>query len=493
MLPASIIGAAMILLCISWNAAVPPLAWSQVMEAIQHQGWIHGISTNPEGKSGQMWLSPTANMWAYSIGENRYFYDGTNRSKYEYVKSQHVIRILPLGEEDQTRVLSLSSLDNSKPNFTYLLGTAKVTHQRRIEVSENGTSWIEFELELMGARFNRAAMRVNPVTKLPVRLLFTSSKNHEDSITWTFDYPNSGPEDIYDMGVERGLQIEDLRLTDEAQRVVDAIAASRSQIGDFRLIVSTEGDKTGYVVWRKGNRWRVDRSSLWKVPNERWPSEHLSDDMDAKKWFDEQLQLVEPVPLYVCDGTNVWVNSSPTLNSQPTWSRPTHVGPADLMSGEGFGILSGAGFVKFASLLYPNLSRKSRSEEFVYEPNPSNYPGLVLIKRSDSLATEVPTVGHEWYYIDPSKGHLVAKTILFNLPSDELAAPELADRKTSIEIDDIQQSPSGAWYSRIIKERRAVSTGDGRSISGYQQEIRHYDLIFDSDLDDRLFATPVKE
>ena len=169
----------------------------------------------------------------------------------------------------------------------------KVLEQHRREVTERGQKWIEFDLVFW--RGNRGTLRVDPQTRLPVSLTLTAPKSSGPaSWVWSFDYPTTGPGDIYALGVPATAKIEDHTPSDEGARVLDGMAASRSRIGDFRLdvvtsysaVIKTAGhgirkDAVGkgtlekgaigkeaawepiwdtiYRVWLKGSRWRVER------------------------------------------------------------------------------------------------------------------------------------------------------------------------------------------------------------------------------------------
>ncbi len=97
------------------------------------------------------------------------------------------------------------------------------------------------------------------------------------------------------------------------------------------------------------------------------------------------------------------------------------------MSGDGLGMLSAVPMAKFASLVYPDLSPK-RGWEFAFETKPAEAPGQVLLKRSTGVTWPQDALGHEWYYLDPSKGYAVVRAELFNLPRDVPANPRAAGR-----------------------------------------------------------------
>ena len=249
---ATVAGAVLIVLLI---VPSPSVGWADVTKAIQSQKWIRGTVTYADGDRGTMWLSPERQILAFKSDRWFQFFDGRERAKYEYRGREKPIVRLPLGEEDAQRVLPVDALSQDKDVIgPWLFGTEKIVDQKRREVTEDGKTWVEFQLVLWRGEANQATLRVDPETRLPIYLLLTSPDDASKSFKWLFDYPEDGPTDIYALGVPRGIKIDDQVPSDEVQRVLDAMAASRRLIGDFRLLVAEEEDNRVFIVSRKGDR-----------------------------------------------------------------------------------------------------------------------------------------------------------------------------------------------------------------------------------------------
>jgi len=474
------------------------VGWAEVTKAIQSQKWIRGTATYSDGKRATMWLSPDRRIWAFRSDGSFQFFDGRERAKYEYRGRNKPITKLPLGENDAQRILPVDALSQDKGAIgPWLFGTEKIVQQERREVTEAGKTWIEFQMILWRGEMNQATLRVDPTTRLPVYLLLTSPKDKTKFCKWQFDYPTDGPTDIYALGVPREIKIKSRMPSSDAQQVLDAMASSRARIGDFRLIVghppaSVIGSVACYpgsVVSRKGNRWRIDSCWPWgwtdldhraKPPAER----------NWGEWFDEQLKLNPPIPLYICDGTAVWENSTFQPGTEPKWQLSQHTAPQDLMLGEGLGLLSGAPYVKFASLLFPDLSPKP-GWPFEFDPAPADAPGCFLLKRSARLATAEPLVGHEWYYVDPVKGHAVVRAELFNLPPDTPGDPKASQLRQTLRMENFKKSPRDFWYPTVVHDTRPTIPGNNRQGKGPIQRVKttaRYHFDFDADLPDSLFS-----
>jgi len=467
----------------------PSVGWADVTKAIQSQKWIRGTVTYPDGDPGTMWLSPQRQIWAFKSKRWFQFFDGRERAKYEYRGREKPIVRLPLGEEDAQRVLPVDALSQDRDAIgPWLFGTEKIVDQKRREVTEDGKTWVEFQLVLWRGDMNHATLRVDPETRLPVYLLVTSSKDAKESFKWQFDYPEDGPTDIYALGVPRGIEIDDQMPSDQVQRVLNTMAASRARIGDFRLMVAEEEDNRVFIVSRKGDRWRVD------VCTGSYPPKP-ADGGAASDWFAERLRRFETFPQYICDGKTVYKNPRPSASDGNSikWERSRHA-PHDLLSTGGSfeRSLSAAPYVKLVTFIYPDLT-PIRGWGFQFDPRPADSPGCVLIRRSARTTRKEPWTAHEWFYLDPARGHAVVRAELFGLPADAPADPVVAGGQT-IHMEDFRRSPSGFWYPTVVRDTRSTvgELNDKGEILQRKTAPRtttvRYCLDFDAELPDSLFT-----
>lgn len=490
---ATVAGAVLIALLV---VPSPSVGWADVTKAIRSQKWIRGTVTYPDGDPGTMWLSPQRQIWAFKSERWCQFFDGREKAKYEYRGREKSIVRLPLGEEDAQRVLPVDALSQDRDAIgPWLFGTEKIVDQKRREVTEDGKTWVEFQLVLWRGDMNHATLRVDPKTKLPVYLLLTSPDDSTKSFKWQFDYPEDGPTDIYALGVPREIKIDDQMPSDQVQQVLNAMTASRAHIGDFRLMVAEEEGYRVFIVRRKGDRWRVDvcRGSYPPKP---------ADGGSASDWFAERLRRFETIPQYICDGKTVYKNPRPrpipSDGDSIQWERSRHA-PQDLLSTGGSfdSCLSAAPYVKLVTFIYPDLT-PIRGWGFEFDPQPTDSPGCVLIKRSARTTRKEPWRAHEWFYVDPAKGHALVRAQLFGLPADAPADPKVAGGQT-IHMENFQQSPSGFWYPTVVRDTRSnvAEINDKGEITekktAPQTTTVHYYFDFDADLPDSLFTIEDEE
>ncbi len=481
---ATVAGAVLIALLI---VPSPSVGWADVTKAIQSQKWIRGTLTYSDGDRANMWLSPERQIWADRGGRSFRFFDGRERAKYEYFGGAIVKS--PLGEEDARRVLPTDALSQDRDVISpWLFGSVKIVDQKRLEVTEGGKKWIEFQLVLFPGKANQATLRVDPETRLPVYLFVTSPDDASAAHKWEFDYPEDGPTDIYALGVPREAKIDDRMPSDEAQRLFDAMAASRAMIGDFRLMVAEDEEDRVFIVNRKGDRWRVD-VCRGLVPREP------ADDQAISDWFAELQKRSNPIPLYICDGKTVYRNPSYGRSTERNvqWRKDVrYLAPQDLMSvgwvSSASAGLSFAPHIKLWGLVYPDLTPDSGTP-FELEHRPSDAPGCVLVKRS--CRSTGGTDWHEWCYVDPAKGYAVVRAEAFELPADTSANLEAGYEPMSFRMEGFQQSPKGLWYPTVIRYTRGV-VDEKDEVPANKSTPRtttvYYHMDLDADLPDSLFT-----
>lgn len=421
---------------------------AQVAEALKAQKWIRGQVTYANGKQGTVWISPKRQLWALKLDPSVSFFDGREYAKYEYRGGAEPITKLPLGEADAERVLPLEAIAADKDRLgPWLLGETILQQQRR-EVTENGETWIEFQLTLARGDITEGTLRVDPKTKLPVYLMLTSREDKTKVTKFVFDYPAEGPADIYALGVPREAKIDELVPLKTTAELLKAVAASRAKIGAFQLIVGHPlggfGDAPVYpasLVTRDGDRWRVDGCLPPDMPGAVPPPAGAGWDL----WAADQVKRSTLVPLFACDGRTIWENTVFPETDGFNWQVSKNAAPQSLMSGEGLGSLNLARHIKFAGLLYPDLSPR-RGWSFEIDTEPKDHPGCVLVKRSGEVTAPEPRIAHEWYYVDPAKGHAVVQIELFSVVPGRPAIPANSKSRQTIEMRDFQQAPAGWWY-----------------------------------------------
>ncbi|MGA2255429.1 MAG: hypothetical protein ABSG53_12255, partial [Thermoguttaceae bacterium] len=207
----------------------PAVGWAEVAAAVNSQKWIQVTFTWPDGKTATSWLSPQLQISAFHGDRHAWFLDGQRGVKYSYHQysgqGEKIAKML-LRESEAEQTLPVDFMAGG--SWTFL--DENVVSQKRREVLEGGKCWVEFEVVFSRGEEKTGTLRVDPGTRLPAYLKTKSQ-------TFTFQYPAEGPADIYALGVPANVGIDDLVPSDDCQKVIRAMAASRAKIGNFRLVV----------------------------------------------------------------------------------------------------------------------------------------------------------------------------------------------------------------------------------------------------------------
>ena len=432
----------------------PAVVWADVIQAVQSQKWIRGTMTSANGQQSMIWQSAESQVWAIHNPSASRFYDGRARVKYECQGRKLSIQKSALRSEEVENFLPIQALSQGQDSVSpWLFGTEKIVQQRRKEVEEDGKIWIEFHMVLQRGEMDQVTLRVDPATRLPVSLVLASSPYFWQKVKfqkWVFDYPAVGPVDIYDLDVPRDLPLDNLIPTDGSLPVIEAIAASRARIPDFRMSMSTIRKVGigpwyhGYLVSRKGNCWRIDKCQ------EQAADESIATAINGPTWnvwFEERLKMDPPKPLYICDGKTVWENTRPNDRKGPRWKVSSDPAPQDLLSGSNEGLSGFENYASFAFYVYPDLFPRSNST-IVLAPNTGDNSGLILLNNVG--LTPAPVVLGT-VLVDPAKGHAVVRREWFG------GRPGKPTQ--TITMENFQQSPQGFWYPTLLRDTPLFSQG----------------------------------
>ena len=87
------------------------------------------------------------------------------------------------------------------------------------------------------------------------------------------DYPESGPADIYDLGVPKAAKLVNRVPTHEITQILETVRAGRQHMDDYRAIVVNRTAESGRpdgrpaeVIYRKQDKFRRD-NALWLEPS----------------------------------------------------------------------------------------------------------------------------------------------------------------------------------------------------------------------------------
>ncbi len=152
--------------------------------------------------------------------------------------------------------------------------TLKVLDQSVERVREPGQDRLDYRLTAEDDGLTdpiRLLFRVDASTKLPLSCRIEWRHDGQPvAVESQFDYPESGPADIYALGVPRAARVVDRVPSDDIQRILDTLQAGCERMDSYRAVcVINYGthkwwQMTPMVFYRKGTRYRDDYGSWYR-------------------------------------------------------------------------------------------------------------------------------------------------------------------------------------------------------------------------------------
>ena len=385
--------------------------------------------------------------------------------RYEYAHGDNKLLRLAVGDTGSSRSIAdvFQAIFRGDASVGNRFAELEIVGQRRRRVDDGGRTWIEYELELRRSDRSDSAVaviRVDPKKMLPVSMEIAAGGERRE---YTVDYPKAGPEDIYELGVPRDAVVEDRMPSPDLENIIRVVTEGRRDLDRYFAVVVESPNDLPRLVWRKGNRWRVD---ICQHTEQTGYVKRVDPKTDMARWWRERLDKYRTEPYLVCDGRRIYRYQRETEDGEPPSSgwklidtvRPgkDHTGNSSFCSPE---------LVELDA--YPsNLSTEHAASSHCriqLDSLPGNGPeGSVQV-------TMVAGGRTQRWWLDPNRGYVAVKKQVPSLQYDW-------------EYDDFRQSPRGVWYPTVIrwKTERGVQT-------------RHYYLDFNVKLPDALFTRTVRK
>ncbi len=428
-------------------------AWAQVANSLRSKPWVRVTLQIPKGapvpegfRAPEMWFSAehkvAARRMNLGFGQAAQYIDFTVEETYEYDPQAKTLNHLLTRDSDNVefghfetllRLISAGDRELKLP-----ASPIQVLGRTRRDVPDGDRRWTEFTFECRDARRTpndyRVTFRVDPEKQLPMEMRSTEKFASNDPVaerSYSMDYPDAGPEDIYALGVPRDAKVVDRRPTTEnGQEIKQFLAAyhqARSKpLEPFSTVVLCSSPQQNFSDIIRAFRGRgdgqsvqfeeVDGQQLLELRKQCWSGQITRpDNVDPATWWRQQV-------------------AGPTFASTPRGDEllPHRVG-------------------------YPN--------SLTLGPSPVNNPNYhVTLDRQPRLGpagTVLLTIRVEtepgfnlmYYWIAPEQDYLVLRQEM------HFSRNQAWDNVTQI-IDQVQQSPSGRWYATEVRQGRIEKHGD---------------------------------
>lgn len=466
----------------------PSVSWAEVAEALRGKPWIHGVAQPAGGEVSEFWFSADRDAFGDRRGDWARFTDLRLNVCYEYdPKEQHILRTVPPERPGLSLAAFFEAIIGGQMRVGSVFEGQEVVAQEERRIVEDGRQWLEYDVKTRAAqdlasnRLTLMRFRLDPESHLPHSMsisMAARTNGAEQGFKYVFDYPDEGPRDIYDLSVPRTARLIDRVPTADFARLFAAVEAGRSRFDSyFAIAVEQQGKdqpwhEGGHVtlVWRKGNRWRVELG----FPKSRPTPEA---DVDRLQWWKEHLQSLGPIEL--CDGRTIYrVEHGPASDS---WQALSTIDPKRAIDEAGHHQAR----MSMPELFGYPISLEDKKHLFTARlENQANDgpPDSLLVRYEATSAVTEPRAFREMrYWVDPGKGYVLLKEVLSGARD-----PDGSTTTVSSTLEDLRQSPCGIWYPGLVREKVVRSRPDGTN-SEANEKVTRFFVDFAAELPDELF------
>ena len=459
------------------GTVVKAVEFEEITQAMQHVPWMHMVATGFEPRTGgraEQWIGFESKIQATWLANGTaLFISGKDHQQFEYDPNSRTITVrylesLPVDIVSPAGVLTTMRkvLEQRGVQIVVKMG---VDQGRKVQIQEITSSNVGRQegTELL-------TLYIDPDAKL----LYRAEGKALDAAgkvimagTMTFDYPSSGPQSIYDLGVPRdartgdkGPQTSLQTLLDQYQRV--RVEATREYIAVLVHYDRQPGDVPGTVDvdYKSRRKWREERHSVFhlgEAPALLWPHyrQQLGDSFESllawtRRHYDDPRARLS-INLY--DG-----QYDASVYGESGWSKVSkRYSPGNDLDPT----------VSLAHQAWPPIDPAGR----IIEDDYARQNGWVCVETvSQGLVTPngwASLPGRFFYYLDPSRDYLCRREVdercrdaSWQKDKNWLAGVDPTkvpqDSTTVIDISEVTQASNGHWYPQtIIESRNAFTRG----------------------------------
>ncbi len=431
-------------------------AWAEVVKAVQSKPWVRCKLQVPAGEAlpadfqpPEAWFSARNKIGARRFVRAAQFIDFARQQAREYDPKENALSITSIGDNENkdfgVLAMLLRLVSEGASDLKLTETPIELVERAQRDVREGDRRWIEFTFKLRDSRRTPkdyiATMRVDPQSRLPIDMVSTEKFSPEDKAvrTYVFDYPESGPADIYALGVPRNAVIVDRRRPKPtgAKEITELLAAyakaRQKSMPPYTAVVLVSGrpdapfsdiNMAFQVQYDGENRHitQTDQHRLMDLRQRIWSKEiTLPNGIDPASWWKQEVANLPFAPLAGVDDSDY---------------RPE--GAGDLSLGDA-------------------IPSSNDDRQFTVDRHPtSGPPGTILLRiRVDSGARFNDVA----YWIAPERGYMVLRReITFSRnPADSGGIVTWV-------VDKVEQAPGGSrWYATEARLGRIEKSGDDLS------------------------------
>jgi hypothetical protein len=492
--------------------ARPQTTLADVAAAVAGQPWVHARAVRDGDRVVEAWFSIPQDVVAFRSDRVREYRDYRRKLFYAYDPAEKVLYQLPeVGKRRPTRFESMATamtllaeqertLEKPLERLEFLgrkREGMQVVSQQVERVTDEGREWIDYRLSVKHAVLAepmQILIRVDALTRLPrlFRMEAPGIRQAPIDETW-FDYPQTGPADVYALGVPKSATLVDRVPQGDLKKILAALQAGRSGMDDYRAIVVRHSLAMDYLWWcdlphviyRKGNKLRTDYVSSWK--GDLLAVERPGENADLAAWWRKHVEFFRMYPQYVMQGDVLYsVNLKPRNGEDASREEIASVRTHEFSSFEDEAIpIDYASRPEFACR--PPLGIGGQHTEPILEMKPTEGPpGCVLLRvRDTSQRNRIAAATEEEnrFWLDPERGYIVMRwdSIARNAAGEE-------ELRGSTITEEVARSPGGVWYATRMRRPDQKNGPSGEAVHG---DVVHMYVEFGVLLPHALFDPPV--
>ena len=261
-----------------------PASLADVTSAVFAKPWIH-VEITGLGRLTEAWYSPSRGITASRAPDSIQYIDHQVLIEYSYHPREQTLYRLPDTQRNPSReieslatvmtVLSQQGKGSREllqylPFFGHQQEQINVLDQKVEQVTENGHTWLDDRVVFSDPESTqpvRVLFRADPATKLLNRCRLEAEVQGKP-VGWEmrFSYPETGPADVYALGVPRSARLVDRVPAGHVKRILQTMQAGRVRMDNYRAVfVQQDGDASSAwwrsfpeILYRKGDRFRRD-------------------------------------------------------------------------------------------------------------------------------------------------------------------------------------------------------------------------------------------
>jgi len=198
--------------------------WAQVVKAVQAKPWIHAVNRGSKAEAtDEFWISMDTGDVAFRAAGETVFYDAASQICYCYGSSTKTVFRDRTKPDELTNDREIVKLFQEiirgdaqiKPKFADL----DLKDQKHSRITKDGREWDQYELHFVHSDFIKLDFHitflVDAETHLPRSMVAHFVDEPGEHFKFEFDYPATGPADIYALDVPKSAELVD-RVSAEA-------------------------------------------------------------------------------------------------------------------------------------------------------------------------------------------------------------------------------------------------------------------------------------